>query len=51
MEVGRASAMVGVHLVHGHHEDILTNTRRATVRVKCGADLGRIRCELDLGLK
>ena len=51
MEVGRASAMVGARSVHGRHEDILMNTRRAMVRVKCGANLGRIGCELDMGLK
>ena len=51
MEVERASAMVGARSVHGHHEDILTNTRRATVRVRWGADLGRLGCELDIGPK
>ena len=51
MEVECASAMVGVHSVHVHHEDILTNTRRAMVRVMWGADLGCNGCELDFGSK
>ena len=51
MEVKRASAMVGVRSVHGLHKDILTNTRWATVRVRWGANLGYLGCELDFGPK
>ena len=50
-EVGRASAMVVRALVHGRHEVILTNTRRATVKVMWGAGLGHFQAESDIGPK
>ena len=47
----QSSAMVGHALVHGRHEVILTNTRRATVKVMWGAGLGHFQAKSDIGPK